>query len=322
MRIARTIAAIGVCRALRQCNCSSKPWIRNTFHSRFPLTALVAAWWHLPCLWSRRRSAQALGSGCARGYRVLRDARGLCRSGRARTCTGRGDCHSESAPGSPGPFQRATGRFPGKQVFGPPSVPTDEEALRRTQKAQAVDRLRDGIAHDLNNRLMVISANIDAAARQMKDQPILQRKLLSALVASDQAAKLIARRRPSPGSTVRMCNMSSSESGSSPSPPDEPLASARYGRTARVRRRRPLARRGRSRRSRDGHRHLERPCARCSGSGRHDPHRGQQRRRSSAARSADPPREGDFVQLVIHSTDAEEAGGPFGRSGAERLHAA
>ncbi|MBA1154923.1 response regulator [Microvirga mediterraneensis] len=68
----------------------------------------------------------------------------------------------------------------------------EDDALRRMQKAQAVDRLRDGIAHDLNNRLMVISANIDAAARQLKDQPILQRKLLSALVASDQAAKLIA----------------------------------------------------------------------------------------------------------------------------------
>ncbi|MDP8920288.1 MAG: response regulator [Pseudomonadota bacterium] len=73
-----------------------------------------------------------------------------------------------------------------------PSVPDEEEALRRTQKTQAVDRLRDGITHDLNNRLMVISANVDAAARQLKDQPILQRKLLSALVASDQAAKLIA----------------------------------------------------------------------------------------------------------------------------------
>lgn len=69
----------------------------------------------------------------------------------------------------------------------------DEEAVRRTRKAQAVDRLRDGITHDLNNRLMVISANIDAVARQMKDQPTLQRKLLSALVASDQAAKLIAK---------------------------------------------------------------------------------------------------------------------------------
>ncbi|WP_133239213.1 response regulator [Microvirga sp. KLBC 81] len=74
-----------------------------------------------------------------------------------------------------------------------PSPVEDDGALRRTQKAQAVDRLRDGITHDLNNKLMVISANIDAVARQMKDQPSIQRKLLSALVASDQAAKLIAK---------------------------------------------------------------------------------------------------------------------------------
>jgi CheY-like chemotaxis protein len=81
--------------------------------------------------------------------------------------------------------------------FGPPDeqpAPSeDEEALRRDQKAEALDRLRDGITHDLNNKLMVISANIDAVARQMKDQPSIQRKLLSALVASDQAAKLIAK---------------------------------------------------------------------------------------------------------------------------------
>jgi len=74
-----------------------------------------------------------------------------------------------------------------------PSPVDNDEDLRRSQKAQAMERLRDGITHDLNNRLMVISANIDAVARHMKDQPILQRKLLSALVASDQAAKLIAR---------------------------------------------------------------------------------------------------------------------------------
>ncbi|WP_243370312.1 response regulator [Microvirga solisilvae] len=74
-----------------------------------------------------------------------------------------------------------------------PAVSEDEEALRRDQKAEALERLRDGITHDLNNKLMVISANIDAVARQMKDQPSIQRKLLSALVASDQAAKLIAK---------------------------------------------------------------------------------------------------------------------------------
>jgi CheY-like chemotaxis protein/signal transduction histidine kinase len=78
-------------------------------------------------------------------------------------------------------------------AFEETPAPDEDDALRRMQKAQAVERLRDGITHDLNNRLMVISANIDAAARQLKDQPILQRKLLSALVASDQAAKLIAR---------------------------------------------------------------------------------------------------------------------------------
>lgn len=69
----------------------------------------------------------------------------------------------------------------------------DEQNLRRTQKLEAFERLRDGIVHDLNNKLMVISANVDSVARQMKDQPALQRKLLSALVASDQAAELIAR---------------------------------------------------------------------------------------------------------------------------------
>ncbi|WP_152569014.1 response regulator [Microvirga sp. BSC39] len=86
------------------------------------------------------------------------------------------------------PFAFAEDAFPDTA-----SASDEDEALRRLQKAEAVDRLRDGITHDLNNRLMVISANIDAAARQLKEQPILQRKLLSALVAADQAAKLIAK---------------------------------------------------------------------------------------------------------------------------------
>ena len=77
-------------------------------------------------------------------------------------------------------------------LFEEPQAPETDDSLRRLQKAEAVERLRDGITHDLNNRLMVISANIDSAARHLKDQPILQRKLLSALVAADQAAKLIA----------------------------------------------------------------------------------------------------------------------------------
>jgi CheY-like chemotaxis protein len=83
--------------------------------------------------------------------------------------------------------------FPGPAHAHEPDPAADEQDLRRTQKLEAFERLRDGIVHDLNNKLMVISANVDSVARQMKEQPALQRKLLSALVASDQAAELIAR---------------------------------------------------------------------------------------------------------------------------------
>lgn len=68
-----------------------------------------------------------------------------------------------------------------------------EDDTRQSQRIEAYNRLRDGIVHDLNNRLMVIGANVDTVARQLRDQPALQRKLLSALVAVDQAGSLIAR---------------------------------------------------------------------------------------------------------------------------------
>ncbi len=68
-----------------------------------------------------------------------------------------------------------------------------ERQLRHTQKMEAISRLTGGIAHDLNNKLMVISANIDSVTKQVKDQPQLRRKLLAALVASDQAAALMSK---------------------------------------------------------------------------------------------------------------------------------
>ncbi len=75
-----------------------------------------------------------------------------------------------------------------------------ERQLRHSQKMEAISRLTGGIAHDLNNKLMVISANIDAVVKHIKEQPQLRRKLLAALVASDQAAglmsKLLAFARP------------------------------------------------------------------------------------------------------------------------------
>lgn len=92
-----------------------------------------------------------------------------------------------------GPQAPGGTEFPGPAPAREADPDADEQDLRRTQKLEAFERLRDGIVHDLNNKLMVISANVDSVARQMKDQPALQRKLLSALVASDQAAELIAR---------------------------------------------------------------------------------------------------------------------------------
>lgn len=70
--------------------------------------------------------------------------------------------------------------------------PPDED-VRHAQQAEAFGRLWNGIAHDLNNRLTVIAGSMDTVVRQMKDQPAVQRRLLSALVAADQAAALIAR---------------------------------------------------------------------------------------------------------------------------------
>jgi CheY-like chemotaxis protein/signal transduction histidine kinase len=165
------------------------------FHSRFPLAALVAA------LVASALFVVAAASSAQTGLlapaiivflatiaaSAVLVARELARARRDSFETGLRITR---------PFPKGNG--PGRQsAFGArrgrADRSTEEEALRRTQKAEAVDRLRDGIVHDLNNRLMVISANIDAVARQIKDQPLLQRKLLSALVASDQAASLLAR---------------------------------------------------------------------------------------------------------------------------------
>lgn len=68
-----------------------------------------------------------------------------------------------------------------------------ERRLRQTQRMEAISRLTGGIAHDLNNKLMVMNANIDSVTKQLKDQPNLRRKLLAALVASDQAAALLSK---------------------------------------------------------------------------------------------------------------------------------
>ena len=68
----------------------------------------------------------------------------------------------------------------------------DEQKLSRAQSLEAISRLAGGVVHDLNNKLMVINASIDMAAKQIVAQPKVTRKLLSALVATEQASQIIS----------------------------------------------------------------------------------------------------------------------------------
>jgi signal transduction histidine kinase len=68
-----------------------------------------------------------------------------------------------------------------------------ERQLGHVQRIEAASHLASGVAHDLNNKLVVVGANVDAVVKHLKDQPHLRRKLLAALVASDQAAALMSK---------------------------------------------------------------------------------------------------------------------------------
>jgi PAS domain S-box-containing protein len=81
-----------------------------------------------------------------------------------------------------------------------------EEALRQTQKMEAVGQLTGGIAHDFNNLLTVVTGNIDMATRALvaigEPDPRAKRALDNALKGAERAAALtqrllaFARRQP------------------------------------------------------------------------------------------------------------------------------
>ncbi len=77
-----------------------------------------------------------------------------------------------------------------------------EAILRQNQKLEAIGQLTSGIAHDFNNVLTIIMAKLEGIADELPPDSPLQKKIESALTASDRGADLVsrlmmfARRRP------------------------------------------------------------------------------------------------------------------------------
>jgi signal transduction histidine kinase/ActR/RegA family two-component response regulator len=69
-----------------------------------------------------------------------------------------------------------------------------EEALRQTQKMEAVGRLSSGIAHDFNNHLTVVSSNIELLMRRLPREAVPLARLADAAMQGVQRAASLTHR--------------------------------------------------------------------------------------------------------------------------------
>jgi signal transduction histidine kinase len=77
-----------------------------------------------------------------------------------------------------------------------------EEALRQSQKMEAIGHLTGGIAHDFNNILQIVTGNLDLLVPAVRENDRASQRLHNALLAAERAARLtqqllaFARRQP------------------------------------------------------------------------------------------------------------------------------
>ncbi|UGB44602.1 PAS domain S-box protein [Frateuria edaphi] len=87
----------------------------------------------------------------------------------------------------------ASGRDVTQQKEQAQALAAAEEALRQSQKMEAVGQLTGGIAHDFNNMLAVVMGSLDLLKRRVGDNPRAVRQIESATDAAGRAALLTKR---------------------------------------------------------------------------------------------------------------------------------
>jgi PAS domain S-box-containing protein len=87
----------------------------------------------------------------------------------------------------------ASGRDVTQQKEQAQALVAAEEALRQSQKMEAVGQLTGGIAHDFNNMLAVVMGSLDLLKRRVGDNPRAVRQIESAADAAERAALLTRR---------------------------------------------------------------------------------------------------------------------------------